>query len=235
MPQFRIPPGSSVGAAVTLSPEDSRHLARVLRGRAGEWVFLYDGENRFESELVSVSPKRVTARIARILPKAMLKGELFLCQSVLKKDAMESVIQKSAELGIADLFPFRSERSVATGINKHERWQKLADEAAKQCGRAKPLVVHSVLKMRPLLAELEGIPKILFWESQKVGESFVKDMTPAARVALIVGPEGGFSEGEVALARERGCAIASLGPLILRAETAAIAAVTLVQHQLGNL
>ncbi len=227
MPQFPIPPGKKVGQSVTLSPADAKHLVRVLRARPGETIRLFDGQSRFEARLVAVSPREATAKITSLLVVPKMRGAVTLGQALLKKDKMEWIVQKAVELGATALQPFISERTLPTA-EKTSRWQKIADEALKQCGRIKPLQLMPAVDFSKLLQGPEK--KILFHEEgEKINSGFEEKMT------LLIGPEGGFSDREVEAAKKQGCAIGSLGPLTLRAETAAVAALALIQHELGNL
>ncbi|MBI4373647.1 MAG: 16S rRNA (uracil(1498)-N(3))-methyltransferase, partial [Deltaproteobacteria bacterium] len=136
MPQFPIPAGKKVGNLVRLSPDESKHLSSVLRGQKGDRLTLFDGTHRFSGEIVSADPKKVVVRLVNQLDTPHLKGDVTLCQAMLKKDRMEWVVQKAVELGAARLIPFSSERTIPKeiGESKIGRWQKIADEAMKQCG-----------------------------------------------------------------------------------------------------
>lgn len=235
MPQFPIPPGKRVGQMAPLSPADSKHLIRVLRARPRDKIQLFDGSSRFEAELVTLSPEGATAKLTALLVTPAIRGEVTLCQALLKKDKMGWVIQKAVELGAAQLVPFRSERTIPTGEKeaKPARWQKIADEALKQCGRVTPMRVEPVIDFAPLVSKsFPETEKILFSMGEE-GAGWEKGGT--VKFLLLIGPEGGFSPNEIEAARSRGFKACPLGPLVLRSETAAIAALTLVQHGLGNL
>ncbi|MBI2082801.1 MAG: 16S rRNA (uracil(1498)-N(3))-methyltransferase [Deltaproteobacteria bacterium] len=265
MPQFPIPSGKKVGEIVTLDPDDSKHLSTVLRMVRGEKLSLFDGKKRFAGEIVSAKKNRVTVHLLEEISSPVIKGEVTLCQAMLKKDKMEWVIQKATELGAAHFIPFYSERTIPTGKNEAVllRWQKIADEAVKQCGRVTPMMISSAVRFSELMNRSEENPiKILFHQetvdfglSEAGGEGRAParpqrvrtggrnprqdppnlDQNQQPKVFCFIGPEGGFSEKEIELARQAGCEIASLGSLTLRAETAAVAALTLIQHELGNI
>lgn len=233
MPQFPIPPGSKIGSLVSLSPQDSKHLARILRIEKGEKISLFDGQNRYRGEVVSIQPKKVSIQILSQESSPQLKGSITLCQALLKKEKMEWVIQKAVELGAVEVIPFTSERTIPGGNQKLARWQKIADEALKQCGRVTPMRVQPVVEFRQLFnAVSKEAEKIIFSQGEEQED---RSRGPASKFFLLIGPEGGFSEKEIQIAKEEGYRIRSLGPLTLRAETAAIAALTLIQHELGNL
>lgn len=232
MPQFPIPAGKKTGQTITLSPEDSRHLVRVLRAQPGEKIQLFDGTSRFEAAITNLSTQGAVVKLLSLLPTPEIRGKITLCQAFLKKEKMEWVIQKAVELGAAEVIPFTSERTIPGGNQKLTRWQKIADEALKQCGRITPMRVQPVVEFRQLFnAVSKEAEKIIFsqGEGQEDGSR-----GPASKFSLLIGPEGGFSEKEIQIAKEEGYRAFSMGPFTLRAETAAIAALTLIQHELGN-
>ena len=236
MPQFPIAPGHKIGEVVPLSVDDSKHLARILRAAEGEEVTLFDGTHRLLGKIITVG-KITTVRIVKPLPSPTLHGEVNLAQALLKKDHMEFLVQKAVELGAAEFRPFRSERTIPTGENaiKIERWQKIADEALKQCGRIQPMRVWPVLGYAELLVKFSGEVEKIIFSGEELPPPNPLLTKGGAPIAFLIGPEGGFSEKEIQMAKENGYRSCSMGPLTLRAETAAIAALTLIQHELGNL
>lgn len=237
MPQFSIPPGGCVGVMVTLSPADSKHLSRVLRARVGDKIRLFDGTSRFEAELTSLSPRQATAKIRSLLVVPRLQGDVTLCQALLKRDKMEWIIQKGVELGLRRLIPFVSSRAIpreAVDV-KHSRWKKIADEALKQCGRVDPLVIAPLTDLRTIVGETKETSHCLFFSDGGNRPSELLRGPKGEPWTYVIGPEGGFTEEERTLVRKRQIPLASLGSLTLRAETAAIAALTLIQHELGNM
>jgi 16S rRNA (uracil1498-N3)-methyltransferase len=157
--------------------------------------------------------------------------ELTLVQCLLKSDKMDWIVQKAVELGTNKIQPLASRNCVAQYDGKkakqrQERWQKIADEAAKQCGRTKLLQVEPIMGIKELLAKSgfgEDNPLYFCYENeeQKTIKEALTD-SQAGKATVIIGPEGGFSDKEVALCVEKGCEMVSLGRRILRAETAAI-------------
>ncbi|MBI2067284.1 MAG: 16S rRNA (uracil(1498)-N(3))-methyltransferase [Deltaproteobacteria bacterium] len=233
MPQFPIPPGQNPGTIVTLSREDSKHLVRVLRASVGERIGLFDGACRFEGEIVVLSPVGTEVRLLKSVPIKPVQGEVVLCQSLLKGEKMEWVIQKAVELGASAVISFKSERSIPTSFKQEKigRWQKIADEALKQSGRVNPMRVHWEEDFSSLVRKTAIGSKIIFSEK---GKTLPVD-SHKRNYSLFVGPEGGFSDQEISLAKEEGCEVVSLGSRTLRAETASLVSLTLVQHELGNI
>lgn len=232
MPQFPIPHPASPGEEIILRKKEAHHLRDVLRVAAGEGLELFDGQGgRYEGEVIAVTPREVRLKILKPLPSPVLQGKILLGQAVLKRAKMEIALQKAAELGVGEILPFFSSRTVPTEKGeREERWQRIVGEASKQCGRAGPPLLHPPQPFEQVIRTTSADQKILFWEGSS------KPLAVAGKTILaLIGPEGGFSDEEAREAESNGCETARLGPLILRAETATVAAVTLIQHGLGNL
>lgn len=220
--------------------EDARHIAKSLRMRPGEEVTLCDclGYD-YRGEIEEVSPERVRVRILEICKSfAEPSVQVTLCQALLKGDKMDWVVQKAVELGVWRIQPMVTARCVSRPDEKAlskkiQRWQKIALEAAKQSGRG---IIPQVLPAVSLKAAVENAPKtrLLFYEG---GGRRVPDLLKPGETALamFIGPEGGFAENEVAFAESEGGVCATLGPRILRAETAPLAALSAVMVVTGNL
>ncbi len=149
---------------------------------------------------------------------------------------MDFVIQKATELGVNEVRPVITERSQVRQTRKLTRWRKIAEEAARQSGRSIIPAVHEPLEIGDVFTTVHPGPGIIFWEQG--GESLCNVMDGfrgAEEIRLFTGPEGGFAEGEIKAATQNGFVCASLGKRILRAETAAIAAVAIVQFSLGDM
>ncbi len=214
---------------VTLGPGETHYLAHVMRARTGAAIALFNaesGEWRARLTLAGRAPAR--ARIEDLLRPPCPEPDLWLVFALLKRVASELVVQKATELGVAAILPVLAGHGVAERFN-HGRAAVIAREAAEQCERLSLPVIHSP---RPLAAVLAGWPErrrlIAAVERAAPG-------TPAPRpapgpAALLVGPEGGFTPAELdALSAHPFVERASLGPRILRAETAAIAGLALLQ------
>lgn len=231
---------------VTLPAETAHQVARVLRLRPGETIVALDNAgNACDLTLIQVSADAVTAEItARRAAPNEPALHLTLFQSVLKKDNFEWVLQKATELGISRIVPVLTERSIATytqevGLQKRTRWLRILTEAAEQCRRGRiPTLDKPVLYEDSLSQAADLTAAFIPWEDatdQPLTTAVPADLPPAARLGLFIGPEGGYTPGEIELARQHGVTPVTLGPRILRAETAAIAAVTLIMAQAGEL
>ncbi len=149
---------------------------------------------------------------------------------------MDLIVQKATELGVKNIYPIITERSEVKNTNKIPRWQKIADESIKQCGRSISPKIHSELNFKNIFEQIKSDLNIIFYEIEEnssIKDVFANDQINS--VSLIIGPEGGFTENEVKLSLDHSFNSVGLGKRILRAETAAIAAITLIQHYFGDI
>lgn len=235
---------SLAGEVAEVSGERLHHLARVLRLGAGDEVELFDGRGGCRlGTILAVGEEE--ARIALgAWREAPPPSPLTLGQALAKSDKLDWVIQKATELGAARLVPLELARSVvrlppAKIPDRHRRWRRIAEEAARQSGRSDLPEVEPPARLEAFLdgAERRGEAVALLWEEARGGERLGAwvDRHRGEPLAIVVGPEGGLTEAEVERARRRGVEIVGLGPRILRTETAGIVAVALVLHRLGAL
>ena len=230
---------------VTLSGGDAHHLGYTLRARIGERCVVVDAERQIASmEITGFTADTVTLRLVeRLAADTESPIRLTLAACLLKSDKMDFVVQKAVELGAAKVEPIESENCVARYEGKkaearRERWQRIADEAAKQCGRTALLTVAPIVSFGAWLAARPDEEDAAFFcyeaEEQKTLGSWLAETQRDAFTAVI-GPEGGFSSAEAEQAKAAGLAAVTLGPRILRAETAAAAVLAIVQHIKGDL
>ncbi|MBC2709944.1 MAG: 16S rRNA (uracil(1498)-N(3))-methyltransferase [Desulfosarcina sp.] len=216
----------------------------MLRLAAGDAVELFDGSgNGYLAQIVSVSPKAVQLTIEESFPLLSESSvPITLAQGMLKDRKMDQLIRQLTELGIARWIPFYAARSIPVPGKKGlgarlDRWKKIAMEAVKQCRRGRvPQITPADDFSDVLTASAESDLNILFWEGAP--RAFVTPETGPQKpknIMLVVGPEGGFDPAEVKRAQDQGFFTAGIGPRILRAETATIAACTLVQYRFGDL
>ncbi|MCS7173973.1 MAG: 16S rRNA (uracil(1498)-N(3))-methyltransferase [Armatimonadetes bacterium] len=211
-----------------LDAREARHALRVLRLRVGDVFLAFDGRGgEWEAELLRTAPG-VVARVLRPREGLTLPYRLTLYQGMPKGDRMDTVVRMGTELGIARFVPVVMERSVRVS-GRVERWRRIAAEASKQCRRAQ---IPEVVDPLPFAQAVEGFARyplrVFLWEGGGSPLLWVLEGAPEPTdLAVFVGPEGGFAEEEVR--RLRGCAeAASLGPLVLRTETAGIAAAAVI-------
>ncbi|MCF8055069.1 MAG: 16S rRNA (uracil(1498)-N(3))-methyltransferase [Desulfocapsa sp.] len=243
MRRFFIPPETEISDELLLPEQESHHLIRVLRLTVGTPLQLLDGRgNIHDAEIIAVG-RQVTLRILSSLHIPQDDTPLRVCQSMLKGQKMELLVQKCTELGVREFTPFYSDRcqlkktELAKITKKHERWQRIVEEACKQCGTPWAMRLTPLFSLEEMLGQREkSVQKVLFWEEEKENSLHSHPVQKnKAGLQIVFGPEGGFPENEVNLAEKAGFQILSLGPRILKAETANIAAVSILQHLLGNM
>jgi len=229
-----------------ITGEEAKHIARVLRMGPGDHIVLLDKVGkRFQAVIEEVDRHQVLVTLESAIPApAMSSVHITLCQALLKSRPMDLVVEKTSELGVDRVLPYLAERTVVKvdadkTHGKLRHWQEIAQSAAKQSDRAIPAEISPPCPFKTLLSPLRKEPalKVLLWEQEATRslKDLLRSSSPASRVVAMVGPEGGFTEREVKEAGEAGFASVSLGCRILRAETAAISLVTIIQYEWGDL
>ena len=223
---------------------EAHHMLRVLRLAAGDQVVVVDPVGQAAvARITQASDTEVFLSMETMLEEEREAPiTIRLAQGLPKSDKMDFIVQKAVELGISEIIPMEADTSVvrydaAKQQNRRERWQKIAAEAAKQCQRTIVPNVAAVQDLARLLAATGGETQIIvLYEGQvPLGLKQVLREKPGNDYLLIIGPEGGLSSREVQLAQERGAAIVTMGPRILRTETAALAAIAAVMYEHGDL
>jgi 16S rRNA (uracil1498-N3)-methyltransferase len=241
------------GKSATLGPEETRHLRDVLRLHMGDEIYVFDGAgHEFHCAVDTIAKDsaalRVISEVAPTRPESPLN--LTLGIALLKGEKFELVIQKATELGLKRIVPLQTERADMRlrdnedARKKLARWQRIALEAAKQTGRAfvpdvsAPLTLNSLLMLKDEGREFSSdVARLMF--AERAGDSFGEATKSFAErpneIFALVGPEGGWADEEIELARAKGWKIVTLGGRTLRAETAAIVVMSLLQHRFGDL
>jgi 16S rRNA (uracil1498-N3)-methyltransferase len=248
--RFYAPPSAfnSIADKVTLASDEARHLRDVLRLKLGEEVYVFNGEGkefhcRIEESRRDMTQLKVISEVAPARPESPL--ELTLAVALLKGEKFDLVVQKATELGVTRVVPVVTKladirlRDESDAAKRLARWQRIALEAAKQCGRAvvpelaSPVTFESLVQKRGE----EKLHCLLF--SERGGRSLqeAKETLPqnVSLLTALVGSEGGWTDEELEAAQAAGWTIVTLGGRTLRAETAAIAVATLLQHVAGDL
>lgn len=238
--RFFIPPESVSPPTVTLPGEIARQLKTVLRMQPGDVIIVLDNSGReWPVRLTEVSKTVVQGEIAG---QAQARGEptlhLTLYQGTLKAQKFEWVLQKGVELGVSGFVPLVCQRSVvrdSTALaKKEERWLRIIREAAEQAGRGQLPRLEPAMPFEQAVRHASAAPlRLMLWE-EAAGPGLKAALTAARRIALFVGPEGGFTAEEVATAQQLGFQTVKLGPRILRAETAGLAATAAIMYELGE-
>jgi 16S rRNA (uracil1498-N3)-methyltransferase len=226
---------------VTLDPEETFHLARVLRLGVGARVEVCDGQGgNFAAQVATLEPRGATLLILENLD---FWGEshlpLVLGIGLAKGEALDEAVRQATEMGVSRIFPFLSERSERLPpervARRRGRWQRLARESIKSCQRSMLPQIETACDFAKALEGPEEV-KLIFWEEERGGGLNAILQYPRPRdVRILIGPEGGFSASEAARAREAGFQVVSLGPRRLKVATAALAAITLIQFAWGDL
>ena len=242
--RFFAPQNAFHNQAVTLVGDEARHLRDVLRLKVGDEAYIFNGEGQEFRCTVSqlkrdlailevceeVDPSKPESPLNLTLAVALLKGEKF-----------DLVVQKATELGITKIVPVKTRyadirlRDALDTQKRMDRWQRIAMEAAKQCGRAKVPSISIPATFDSLVAEDSEAEKLMFSErdGHSLQEALATETTEA--IVILVGSEGGWSDEEIKTAKDCGWKIVTLGGRVMRAETGAITATVLVQHLLGDL
>lgn len=238
MRRLLVPPGRVSQGRARLEPADLHYLRDVLRLGPGAALEVFDGEGRAYPAQVAASGDELLLGEPRQAPPAA--ASIQLAFALARGERTDLVVQKATELGVTRLSPFEAARSVVRlapdrAEERTRRWRRIAAEAARQCGRADVPGVDPPTTLDRLLAgAAPGARRILLWE--RGGEPLAEAVDRGAGShQVVVGPEGGFAPEEVEAALGAGARLATLGPRILRFETAAIVVVALVQHLAGDL
>lgn len=220
---------------VIIAGDQAKHLS-VLRVKTGEIITVFDGlGHKYDCKILQINKKNFIAEKLNEAPYyAESPVSITLAQGIAKGDKMDFIIQKATELGVNKIIPLITERSQVRHTAKIERWRKIALSAAAQSCRGKVPEINGPVSLGVFL-ESRHIG-IIFYEEDKGKhlKQTLKEFKDSKEITLLIGPEGGFSKEEVSTAVEKGFLEASLGPRILRTETAAINAISIIQYELGD-
>ncbi|MBI1763553.1 MAG: 16S rRNA (uracil(1498)-N(3))-methyltransferase [Acidobacteria bacterium] len=236
--RFYAPPAQINGALITLADDEAHHLARVLRLPVGAPVFAFDGcGQEYVCEINQVGRRGAELTIIEQLTNTVESPlQLTLAVALLKGDKFDWVVQKATELGVTRLVPLLTEHSDIRQLkaeHKLQRWQRITLEALKQCGRRTLVEIAEPQSWPKFCAEEISSLKLILSEH---GGQRLHALPPTANSACVaVASEGGWSETELEVATQHGFVPVHLGARILRAETAAITGVALLQHLCGDL
>lgn len=243
--RFFISPSDIKDERVRLSPEQSHQVQHVLRLKVGDEIVVLDDSGTEYSVTLTKVDKRET--VGQVTSTQQARGEpmalVTLFQSMLMREKFEWVLQKGTEVGISRFAPVLTARSLVrvkdVEDKKLDRWRRIVTEAAEQSDRGRVPQIDQIATFAESLSEMAGFDRCLIatpWHAGAGLRQALHDLGgKAASVALMVGPEGGFTEEEVDAARQKGAVPISLGPRILRTETCAIVASALVLHELGEM
>lgn len=245
MRRFILPPEAFAGGSAVITGDLFRHMAKVLRLKNGTRVLLADGEgNEFTGVIRDIGKEKLVVDVeeSRTVTPAAAGPRITLYQGLPKGDKMELILQKTTELGVAEVIPFPAARSIprirkGEEADKVARWQRIAREAARQSGRGSVPRIALAKDLSEVVDSARHSVKLLLWEEEKVKrlKETLAGLPMPETVAVIVGPEGGLSAEEAAKARESGFIPVSLGERIVRTETAGLVMVAILQFYWGDL
>jgi 16S rRNA (uracil1498-N3)-methyltransferase len=245
IPRLYLPRPLETGAVCATAADQARYLKTVLRMREGDPLLIFNGtgweyEAVIRRQTADGTELEITGR--RALPASEI--HVTLCQAVPKVEKMDGIIRHATELGAERIVPFLAERSVPRWRSeqlprKRERWQKIAVEASRQCGRPDIPEIGEIVTFERMLRDVpESGLRLIPWEEEtKTGiREILRDPARSGmkEFVLVIGPEGGFSAGEIELARQAGFLSVSLGKRVLRVETASLAVLAILQYEKGG-
>ncbi len=243
MQHFFVMPSQVRGGQIYIEGSDVNHIKNVLRMRRGEELMISDGNNlKYRCAVEGYEGDEAVLQILeRMRVDTELSSRLYLFQGLPKQDKMEWIVQKAVELGVYQVIPVVTRRSVVKldekkAAKKTERWQQIAESAAKQAGRGFIPKVASVMTYKEALEYAKGLDVILIpyelERGMKETRKIIDSVKSGQSVAVFIGPEGGFEREEVKMALEVRAKPVTLGRRILRTETAALAALSVLMFEL---
>ena len=245
MHRFFIPPDQIAAGRVSLTGETARQVYSVLRLHSGARITVLDDSGlEYLVELEAVERSSALGRVLESQPcPAEPQTRLTIYLGLTQREKFEYALQKCTEAGAAGFVPVITSRTLvqdpAETARKLPRWRQIVQEAAEQSGRGRLPVIHPPLHWKEALLHTatRHTCSFLLWEGEHTASlrSALADVQPGSTLAAIIGPEGGLSEAEAAVAVQAGCVLVSLGRRILRMETAALAAALLILYQLGEM
>jgi len=237
MSAFFVEGTHEIGDTVVLEGSDAHKIVSVLRKRDGDEIEIVDSAAQRFIATIAIDGRSVAATLrGRTAASAASALQITVAQGVPKGQKMDFVVEKLTELGVHEIVPLQSERTVVTDVspNKLERWRRLAKTAAQQCGRNEIPVVGEPQTFSELCSRFDGYDLVLFpWELSRraaLRERLPELVHGAQRVLVVIGPEGGFSHAEADAAQSAGAQLVSLGSRILRTETAALVVLALINY-----
>lgn len=232
LPRLFVRHALAAGASVELDAAQANYLGNVMRLGTGDDVLLFDGQSgEWLAHVAQLGKKRMTLRIERQTREPESVPDVWLAFAPVKRTRTDWLVEKATELGAARLIPVMTQRTVAERV-RLERLESIAIEAAEQCGRTRLPEIAEPMSLTQLLGRVED--RALYFADEQGGQAAAQAFRPGAAL-ILTGPEGGFTDEERVLVRQTpGAVPVSLGPRILRAETAALAALAAYMAVAGD-
>ncbi|TCP53310.1 16S rRNA (uracil1498-N3)-methyltransferase [Tumebacillus sp. BK434] len=245
MQRYFVEPEGIQGDRVTITGDDVKHIVRVMRMEPGDEVIVCDGVGHaYRVELTGLGSEQVTGRIAeRLAGTSEARVKITLAQGLPKGDKMDLIVQKGTEAGISRFLPVEMARCIVQYDNKkeqkrRERWQKIAKEAAEQAHRTIIPSVGVGMTFKQLLNHLDGFDLVIVpYEGEKARglRDVLQEHGQPEHICVVIGPEGGIADGEIEAALAAGAIPVTLGPRIMRTETAGLVAAACICYQFGEM
>ena len=251
MPKFFVKSEQIKEKEIIIKGQDVNHIKNVLRAKVGEKIEIGNNEKQenFLCEIIELNKEQIVCNILKKLDsKAESKAQITIIQGIPKADKMELIIQKSTELGVKEITPVNMERCIVKvngkdETKKIERWQKIAEVAAKQSGRDIIPNVNNIIKLRDIEKILADYDCVLVAYEKEENNTLKHELLNLKekmkqksnlKIAILIGPEGGISEPEIDCLKQIGAKVITLGKRILRTETVALAISSIILYELEN-
>jgi 16S rRNA (uracil1498-N3)-methyltransferase len=244
MARFYVPQPRLERGMLKVEGEEVKHIRKVLRLTEGDEITVFDGLGKeFEGTIVAERLSSVVIRVKSVSSsKRDSPLEVTLAQSLLKGEKMDYLIQKATELGVKEIIPFLSSRSVpllekSKRLKRHHRWERIAIEASKQCGRGVVPRIEFLQDYSEMLPKASpNALRLILWEREGIRlKEILERSKEKKKIFFVIGPEGGLSQGEVDEAKEAEFIAVTLGRRILRAETASLCFLSILQYEQGDI
>ncbi len=242
MSRFYVRPGAVAGGKIYIEGEESHHIIDVMRLKEGDSITVFDGTGReYDGKIDAVGNKSVVIGVSKTRKPGKKSGAgITLAQAIPKKDKMDLIVREATELGVNEIIPVETSRTIVRireekEQGKRDRWRKIAVEASKQSGRTDLPGIGSITPFADILGSVKkydiAVMPCLSKKSVTIGQA-LKKAKNAKSALVMIGPEGGFSDGEIKQAVKSGSVPVTLGPLVLKCDTAAVAALSILNHEL---
>lgn len=245
MPKFFVQPDQICEGRIRIIGEDAKHIATVLRMKSDDKIIVCDGQSvDYECIIRVVNPEGIETQILQTYhSEAESNVKVTLFQALPKLDKMDLIIQKCVELGIDEIVPMTTERTVVKigeekkSQKKLERWNKVAESAAKQCGRGKIPQVSDIVTFKQATEQSKtlNLRMVAYEKEQNTNLRSILSQFDGLSAGIFIGPEGGFSEKEIDYACQVGIKPITLGKRILRTETAGFLALSIIMYEMGEM
>ncbi len=243
MSRFFVPPEAVRGSIIVINGKEAHHIIDVMRLKAADRVVTFDGTGKEYSGIIKeVSRNSLTVDIVETRsPLQGMKSEITLIQALPKKDKMDYIVEKTTELGVRFIVPVVTERTIpdwgeAKSLAQAGRWRKIAMEAAKQCGRVDIPVISGILRLKDAVNNFAGFDTRLIAVLNNDTISIREAMKGfgQGKIVVAIGPEGDFTPDETKQAKEKGFKAISLGPRVLKSDTAGLALISILNYELSS-